>query len=67
MEGVPLIHGTAPSECNQSDHDSANEDEIADYVDASKLLLPTSLTLMNDVQEDEETCICNCEGQKGSL
>lgn len=67
MEGVPLIHGTAPSECNQAGHDSANENEIADHVDASKLLLPTSLTLMIDVQEDEETCKSNCEGQKGSL
>ena len=67
MIGAPTVDGAAPSECNQSDHDSANEDEIADYVDASKLLLPTSLTLMNDVQEDEETCKSKCEGQKGSL
>ena len=45
----------------------ADEDEITDHVNAGELLLPPSLSLIIDVQEDEETCKCNCEGQKGSL
>ena len=52
MESVPLIHGTTPGECDQASHDGTNEDEIADHVNASKLLLPISLSLVVDVQED---------------
>ena len=63
MEGIPLIHGTTPGEHNQASHDGANEDEIADYVDASELLFSPSLALIIDVQEDEETCKCDCRSQ----
>lgn len=59
MEGVPLIYGTAPGERNQARYDGTNEDEIADHIDASELLLPVGLTLIIDVQEDEKTCKCN--------
>lgn len=63
MESVPLIYGTAPGECDQARYDGANEDEIADHVNASKLLLPPSLSLVVDVQENEETCKGNCRSQ----
>lgn len=63
MECIPLIHGTAPGECNQAGHDGAHENEIANHIDASKLLLPSSLALIIDVEEDEETCKGNFRSQ----
>jgi hypothetical protein len=63
VEGVPLIHSTTPGERNEARYDSTNEDEIADHIDASELLPPAGLTLIIDVQEDEETCKGNYEGQ----
>jgi hypothetical protein len=52
--GAPFVHRPSPGRGDKACDNGSDEDQIADDIDASETVLPSSLSLVADVQEDEE-------------
>jgi hypothetical protein len=59
VEGAPFVDRASPGGGDKAGHNGSDEDQVAEDVDASESVLPSSFTLVVDVQEYEE-------GDKGS-
>jgi hypothetical protein len=54
MKCAPFVYRSSPGGCDKAGHDGPDEDQIADDIDASETVLPSRLSLVVDVEEDEE-------------